>query len=1029
MDSLFQNLVPGHILEILLIIFVSALLAWLYAMYHWKQKLSNATLEWESRFNTKSRDYNELRNNYSSLDKTFKESQTKLLAMESQVQESTHLSKQLSEEKIQLSSQLKKYEVSTLEFQKTISNLEEVKNKHQETLPIIKANQQEIERHKKEAEILAKQKKDLTGVVNGLKDYRTRYEDTYLQLTKQKKELENAHSQMEELELALKREREEGPRVLELTGKLRWIQSEKEVLTGQIKEMELWMEDAAFTQLKVDAQQALSSEPVAEEVTLPSEEILQPYQVQLWEKEGELRWAEEEKLSLSKKIEELEYARQSLLEKEAEEKEAVDEVPKEEAIPVEPKGLDQNGKLTHLAIELEEVLDEKHTIGEQLTEMHTQLEGLVAEKESLSQLSQSQQDTIYELKGRIRWAQWDEGDLQQSNSELKQKLEVRFDQLEKEKEQTLRLTESLKLRENEFQELEKRMASEQVAQALIESEERDEMQSRLEDLLSSTYKAAADQWDQLAENTRLSLSLKKAEEHVGAYTSELEALKLQEAQNKEELIRLFDQVQELQESAYSAAQWTADHQAENTRLDHTLKGLRQKIDALSAVEAQKEALETELTDLRESAYLAAQEQADQEAESLRVSLRTKSLEEQLTHFQGVEAEKAILLEELDELRNTAEELRNTAYVAAKQQADDEGSLIRHALSIQQMGQQLESIQAETKKEKNLLQEEIESLHQSMEASEKDRMEHQKKVEELEEALKNAEQQLEEIHTQKNADEVLFQEITGSQTLLEEEKQQLSTQLKELRESTQMAAQHSADNLGELTRIQLDLGKARKEISSLEGEIQSGSEQIQQLQAQMIQQDKEHTREVEEMEEALKLSHSLVDQKLDPEKAEELTKKIQELEEALNRAQTEKAQKNLRIAQLESRVEDLSTKNEPEDFPAFPNDIPASVSFALELTEEEKDLIRQRIFEKRENLELNFGRIGIASGADRDDLTQIDGIDAFIEERLNLIQIYCFAQIANFSEEESTSITEVLELTPGIIDQKDWIQQAKKLRKK
>ena len=1098
-------------------------------MYHWKQKLSHATLEWESRFNTKSRDYNELRNNYASLDKTFKESQTKLNTLESQVQEHTSLTQKLSEEKNLLSNQLKKYEVSTLEFQKTISNLEEVKLKHQETLPLIEANQQEIEKHKKEAEVLAKQKKELTGVVNGLKDYRTRYEDAYLQLTKQKKVLESAQESIGKLEQALILEREEGPKVLELSGKLRWVQSEKELLLNQLAQMELWMERAAFDQLRGDAEHVLFTEKAAKDIDTPvsTDTVIQTYQVKLWEKEGALRWAEDEKLGLVKKIEELEYAGQSLTETRKDEK-PIESVEAEKIEDLTRSiGVDQNGKLTHLAMELEETLEEKHSLSNQLAELNTQLEGLLTDKESLSQLTQSQRDTIDELTGRFRWNQLAETELKQTNSDLKEKLDIRFDQLEKEKEQTLKLAESLKLRENEFLELEKRFASEQVAQALIESEEMDEMKMRLDELLSTTYQAAEDHWNHLAENSRLSLSLKQAEAYVGQYASEIEQLKRHEAENKAELISLFDQVQSLQETAYSAAQSTTDHEAENVRLAHSvkgledeievlseikeqkealeselsdlresaysaaqstidheaenvrlahtlkglkdeievlsevkgqkealekelsnlresaysaaqittdheaenvrlayaLKGLRDEIEVLGEIEGQKEALESELSDLRESAHLAAQEQIDKEAENLRISLRTKSLEEELMNFKGIESEKESLTMEL-------EELRSTAYAAAKQQVDDEGALIRQTLNLQQMSQQLAGIQQETEKEKELLKEEIKILSESMDASEKGRMEHQKKVEELEKALNQTKDQLAEIRSQKDSDNFLLHEFSGTQTLLEEEKDHLTRQVKELRQSAQLAAQQSADNLGELSRMQLELAKAKREIHTLEGEMQDGASQIQQLQAQMIQQDKQHTREVEEMEEALKLSEAQLemDQIGESQKAEELAQRIAELEEALKSAQTEKAQKNLRIAQLETRVAALS-QNEQEDFPAFPNNSPATVSFALELTEEEKDHIRQRIFQRRGELELNYGRMGIASSSERDDLTQIEGIDAFTEERLNLIQIYCFGQIANFSDEEVNSITESLELTPGIITQKNWIQQAKKLKKK
>ncbi|MEM6629249.1 MAG: hypothetical protein AAF694_06230 [Bacteroidota bacterium] len=1095
MDSLFQNLVPEHLLEIFLIIFISALLVWFFAMYFWKQKLSNATLEWESRFNTKSRDYNELRNNYSSLDKNLKASQTKVEDLESKFLESNTLSQKLSEEKHVLTDQLKRFEASNLEFQKKISNLEIVKDKHQQALPILEANQLEIEKYKREVEILGKQKQELSGVINGLKDFRTRYEDIYLQLNKQKEQLEISSTKVGELERAIEVERKEGPKVLELTGKLRWIQAEKNLLVDQLSQLELVMEEAAFAQLRADVRSLIPTEEAPSvEVVVQPDPALQTYQVKLWEKEGELRWSEEDKRTLTQKIEELEYAKQTISEPHDGEKIFEENGIQEVIQAFEPIAIDKEGKLTQLALELEVLAIEKTQTEQELeellgvqTSLKSQLKELAKEKGSLFQITQSQLETIDELNGRIRWSKWEEDELTESNKELKEKLDIRFKQWEEEQEKAVQLAEAVKVKENEVQEIEQRLAAEQVAQALIESEEMEEMKFRIEELQASTYLAAEDQWNQLAEQSRLSLLLKHAEAKAQQYGSEVERLSQEGTENREELIQLFDQVQALQNSAYAAAQWTTDHEAENARLAHSFSKLREEIEALNQVESQNERLQEELLELRESTYLAAQVQADSEAESTRNSLHTKTLKSQLVKFQGIASEKEILLAELEDVKKIASEkellqeelenlkwvasekeqlqeeleglkgivsekeslqqelkglkgvvsekdslqlevdgLRSTTHTAAKQLADDEASLVRQQLHLQVLEAQLQTIQLETENEKSQLREEIEALHQSMEASEKDRMEHQKRVEELEQKLMESQSKIEEFTSEKNSDSFLLQEMSGTQALLEQERTQLLEQLQNLRESTQLAAQNSADNLGELARMHLDLGKAKQEIHSLEEEIQNGAVQIQQLQAQMIQQDQKHTREVEEIQESLQLTQS---QELatSETKVQELATRITELEEELKNVQTERGEKDLRITQLEARIGELSSIDR-EEFPAFPT-TPASVSFALELTEEEKDNVRQRIFERREELELNFGRIGIAASTERDELTQIEGIDTFTEERLNLIQIYCFRQIANFSEEEIRTITEALELTPGIIPQKNWIQQAKDLRKK
>jgi predicted flap endonuclease-1-like 5' DNA nuclease len=74
----------------------------------------------------------------------------------------------------------------------------------------------------------------------------------------------------------------------------------------------------------------------------------------------------------------------------------------------------------------------------------------------------------------------------------------------------------------------------------------------------------------------------------------------------------------------------------------------------------------------------------------------------------------------------------------------------------------------------------------------------------------------------------------------------------------------------------------------------------------------------------------------------------------------------------------------------------------------------------------FTRIGIANKEEADDLTIISGIGGWIKEKLNVLDIYTFRQISNFTEEDIETVTEAIEYFPGRIERDEWIVQAHEL---
>ncbi|GAB3013803.1 hypothetical protein [Spirosoma pulveris] len=94
------------------------------------------------------------------------------------------------------------------------------------------------------------------------------------------------------------------------------------------------------------------------------------------------------------------------------------------------------------------------------------------------------------------------------------------------------------------------------------------------------------------------------------------------------------------------------------------------------------------------------------------------------------------------------------------------------------------------------------------------------------------------------------------------------------------------------------------------------------------------------------------------------------------------------------------------------------------TNDEEAIILNRI--RSRSSEINFGRIGMASAVDADDLKVIIGIGPFLEKKLNAIGIYTFRQIANFAQDDIEQVNDIIEFFPGRIERDNWVGQAAEL---
>jgi predicted flap endonuclease-1-like 5' DNA nuclease len=93
----------------------------------------------------------------------------------------------------------------------------------------------------------------------------------------------------------------------------------------------------------------------------------------------------------------------------------------------------------------------------------------------------------------------------------------------------------------------------------------------------------------------------------------------------------------------------------------------------------------------------------------------------------------------------------------------------------------------------------------------------------------------------------------------------------------------------------------------------------------------------------------------------------------------------------------------------------------------KTELLNRIRERKEGI--YYDRLGVAQKHEANNLTLIKGIGLWMEERLNMLDIYTFEQISKLTPQDVETITEIFEISPGRIDREHWVNQARELSKK
>ena len=154
---------------------------------------------------------------------------------------------------------------------------------------------------------------------------------------------------------------------------------------------------------------------------------------------------------------------------------------------------------------------------------------------------------------------------------------------------------------------------------------------------------------------------------------------------------------------------------------------------------------------------------------------------------------------------------------------------------------------------------------------------------------------------------------------------------------------------------------------------------------------------------------------------ELKKKITSIKERHNASLRNKKTKDIESLFTEMKPEIIKVVKETQE-QLIENQIPKPKEIEVSKTVPEKTRTSYITYTKNKP-ELNFENFGTATSNEKTDLTKINGIGPYIEERLNEIGIYNFDQISKFTFEDIRAITELIDFFPGRIERDDWVGQA------
>ncbi|MFA6403493.1 MAG: hypothetical protein WCX31_18010 [Salinivirgaceae bacterium] len=81
------------------------------------------------------------------------------------------------------------------------------------------------------------------------------------------------------------------------------------------------------------------------------------------------------------------------------------------------------------------------------------------------------------------------------------------------------------------------------------------------------------------------------------------------------------------------------------------------------------------------------------------------------------------------------------------------------------------------------------------------------------------------------------------------------------------------------------------------------------------------------------------------------------------------------------------------------------------------------------IKISYDQLGVAHNHQANNLTLIEGISLWIEEKLNNLEIYTYEQISRLKSADIAIITDILEISANRIENEKWVSQAREFAKR
>jgi len=139
----------------------------------------------------------------------------------------------------------------------------------------------------------------------------------------------------------------------------------------------------------------------------------------------------------------------------------------------------------------------------------------------------------------------------------------------------------------------------------------------------------------------------------------------------------------------------------------------------------------------------------------------------------------------------------------------------------------------------------------------------------------------------------------------------------------------------------------------------------------------------------------------------------------------RAVERMRQKELEEKDNQLAREKSAERFATMEGELEERKAKLEELDAEAKKKEGALIRVAEKSKDIDFGILGFATADNKDQLQEIKGIGPFIEEKLNALGIFTFAQISRMNSELEDKVNEAIEFFPGRVKRDEWTKQARK----